>query len=315
MRPSLVLLPLATAILIAGCCCDNVLEKAMEKGYEVLYCDSDVKTTGKAGAAVEPGHVTGEGEFTVTSGHRFRLLKKQTPGTTVSGAGGIAVETSSSTSVVRTSLSVNDRAIKLVSDKATAEKLGAQHSGQWQVLRTAQPIQLGGTAPGTDTTIDFSYELIDPRPLPATGTPMPEISENRLGFLLEGDEWVIFPGGNRVRGMPNTLLSLTAPSGQTEVNWAVQKGSLVSPSLVFLKNTVNQTSKVTLLAELYTVGGKKVLSKTMATLTLKKYELKKIPGVTIPTQDLEPQSYLLKIQVMRGETVDDVQRIGLHVIP
>lgn len=306
------LLLLATVTLIAGCCCDDVLEKAMARGYEVLFCDSDVKTSGKAGGAVDPSHIAGEGEFTVTSGHRFTLLKKQPANLKVSG--GIAIETSSSTAAVRTSLSVNNQLIRLITDSAAAEKLAAINSGHWEVRRSEQSIQLGAT-PGKDDVIEFGYELIDPRPLPPTGVPLPEVAERRLGFQLEGEEWVIISGGNRDRCVPGALLSITAPKDQSDVNWTVQKGNPLRLSQAFLKNAKNQTRKESLLVEVFALSGKLVWSKTLVTVSLKNYELRKLPPLAIPTQDLPPQSYLLKIQAVHGATIDDVHRISLHVNP
>ena len=299
-------------VLLAGCCCDDVLEKAMDKGYEVLFCDADAKTTGTGKAAVDPSAIHGEGEFTTTSGHKFRLLKKQPANMRISGK--VAFEMKSLSSNLEVSMAVNDRQVKFVKDEATAAELSERFKGKWQVFKPTEPIELGVVA-GQNDIVEFSYELAESLPLPPSGVALPQKVEGRMGFQEEGQPWVIFAGGDPVHCSPETLLSLTAPKGQDVLQWTVQRGKELALSELFLKNATDKARKETVHVEILSSSGELVAQATVAKAGLKKFGLAKFSEIVLPTQSLEPKGYLVKLKAMNGQHVDDIRRATLSVTP
>jgi hypothetical protein len=293
------------ALAISGCCCDTVLEKAMDKGYEVLFCVSNAKGKGKA--KVDPSQVTGEGEFDVSSGHRFKILKKQPDNLQLNGK--LGIEKKSPSSTPKTFMMINDRPVQLVADAAVSKELSERFNGTWYGVRLAAPITVA-----QGDVVDFAYTLDESFPLPGNGVALPKNVDGRFAIHEEGKEWDVIPGGDAIDCLPDTIVSLKVPKGQDALLWSGSVGKPIVIPFVFLKNTTAKAHAGTLRIEVATTKGE-IVKQTSVNVNLASLGLARLAEVAVPTAGLKSGAYVIRLKALNAQHIDDVIRIGLQIGP
>ena len=294
---------LCVGLAIAGCCCDTVLEKAMDKGYEVLFCDSNSKSTGKA--KVDPSQVTGEGDFSVSSGHRFRILKKQPDNLHLNGK--LGIEQKGKSSMPKTFMMINDLPVPLAVDSTASKELSDQFGGTWYAVA---PVAAVDVAAGN--VVDFGYTLDETFSLPKTGTALPKTLSGRFAIREEGKDWEVIAGGESLQCLPDTIVSLNVPKGQDAVLWSASPGQQLVIPIVFLKNTTATAHAETLRIEVATTKGE-VLKQVSTSVNLAGLGLSRLPELAVPSKALKAGTYVIRVKALHGAYIDDVIRIGLQI--